>query len=58
MVTEDTIVPTCTDCEAVELNVVLQDVLIVLHLQVVDSVFGVSGGIYGSKLSMEGVDKC
>ena len=55
--TEDTIVPTCMDCEAVELNI-LQDVLIVLHLQVVDSIFGVSGGIYGSGLGMEGTDEC
>ena len=56
--TEDTIVPTRMDCEAVELDIVLQDVLIVMHLQVVDSVFGVSGGIYGYKLSMEGADEC
>jgi len=32
--------------------------LVVLHFQIVDSVFGVSGGVDWAKLDTEGTDEC
>ena len=52
--TKNVLVPTSMDGEAVELDVVFDDALIVLHLQVVDGVFGISGRIDGTKLCAEG----
>ena len=53
MVSEDTIVPACADHKVVKLNIILDNVLIVLHLQVINTIFSVGGGIYGSKLNSE-----
>ena len=56
-VMEDGLVPTGTDSEMGELDVVLDDVLIFLHLQVVDAIFHVGHGVDRTKLSMEGTDE-
>ena len=56
-VTEDGIIPPGTDCKTVEFNIVLHDALIILHLEIVNSVFHVGGGVDGTKLSPEGTDK-
>ena len=31
--------------------------LVIVHIEVINSVFGVSGGVYGTKLSVESLDK-
>ena len=31
--------------------------LVIMHLEVIDSVFSVGGGVYGTKLSAESLDK-
>ena len=43
--------------ELVELNIVLDNLLVVLHLQVIDRVFGIGGRVYGAKLGSEGADE-
>ena len=57
MVTEDRIIPAGMDRKTVEFDVVLHDALIILHLEIVNSVFHISGGVDGTKLSLEGMDK-
>ena len=52
-VTEHGFVPTSADSEAVEFNVILDNVLVVLHFEVIDSVFGISSGVNGAKLGTE-----
>ena len=54
-VTEDRLVPTGTDSETGELDVVLDNVLIFLHLQVVNAIFRVSRGIDGARLIIDSV---
>ena len=56
-VSEDTVVPAGLNHETVELNIVLDDMLIILHLQVVNPVFGISSQIDRTKLGMEGLDE-
>ena len=57
MVTEDRIVPASTDRKMVEFDIVLHDALIILHLEIVNSVFRVGGQVDGTKLSTEGTDE-
>ena len=56
-VTEDDIVPAGTDCKTVEFNIVLHNALIILHLEIVNSVFHIGSEVNGTKLSPEGTDK-
>ena len=56
-VSEDSIIPAGTDGEAVELDVVLEDMMIILHSQVIDSVFCIGGRVDRAKLNMEGADE-
>lgn len=51
--TEYTVIPAGTNSESVELYVVLDYVLVVVHLEVVDAVFCVSSGIDRAKLDTE-----
>ena len=55
---EDTIVPTSADCEAVEFDILLDNVLVVLHLQIINTVFSIGSGVYGAKLGAEIPDEC
>ena len=55
---KNVLIPTSVDGETIELDVVFDNALIVLHLQVVDGVFGISGRINGTKLSAKGDDEC
>ena len=55
---EDAIVPPSADREAVEFDIVLDDVLVVLHLQIIDTVFSIGSGVYGAELGVEIPDKC
>ena len=57
VVPEDTFIPASADSETVEFDVILYNMLIIVHFEVIDSVFGVSGGVYGTKLSVESLDK-
>ena len=53
-VAEDTIISTGADSKTVELDVILDKVLVVLHFEVVDSIFRISGRINGAELDAEG----
>ena len=41
----------------VEFDIILYNMLVIVHIEVINSVFGVSGGVYGTKLSVESLDK-
>ena len=56
-VAEDTVIPTSADGKTVELDVILDNVLVVLHLEVVDSVFHISSRINGAELDVEGSEE-
>ena len=43
-VLEDTFIPAGADSEMVEFNIILYNMLVIVHLEVINSVFGVSGG--------------
>ena len=55
--TKNVLIPTGMDCEMIELDVVFDNMLVVLHLQVVNGVFSISGRIDGTKLSANGDDE-
>ena len=56
-VPEDTFIPASADSETVEFNVILYNMLIIMHFEVINSIFSIGGGIYGTKLSAESLDK-
>ena len=56
-VTEDGIIPTGTDHKTVEFDIVLHNALIILHLEIANSIFHIGSGVDGTKLSTEGMDK-
>ena len=43
--------------ETVEFDIILYNMLVMVHLEVIDSVFSVSSGVYGTELSAESLDK-
>lgn len=57
MVSEDIVIPSCANREVVELDVVFDDVLVILHLQIVDTVFCISSRIDGVELGVECLDE-
>ena len=52
-VPEDTFIPAGVDSETVEFDVIFYNMLVIVHLEVINSVFSVSGGVYGTELSAE-----
>ena len=56
-VAEDTIIPTSADGKMVEFDIILDNVLVVLHFEVVDSVFRIGSRINGAKLIAEGSEE-
>ena len=56
-VPEDTFIPASVDSKTVEFDVILYNMLIIMHFEVIDSVFGVSGGVYRTELSAESLEK-
>ena len=56
-VAENTIIPASSDCKAVEIDVVVYNMLIVMHFQIVNSVFSIGNGINRTKLGAESADK-
>ena len=57
VVPEDTFIPASADSETVEFDIILYNMLVIMHLEVIDSVFGISSGVYGTELSVESLDK-
>ena len=57
-VAEHVVVPAGTNSESVELNVVSDDALIILHLQMVKFALSVTSRIDQTKLCLESLDKC
>ena len=56
-VTEDAIVPAGLSRKSVEIDVILENPVIVMHLQVVDTVFGISSRVNGAELGTEGSEE-
>ena len=56
-VLEDTFIPAGADSKTVEFNVILYNMLIIVHFEVINSVFGIGGGVYGTELSVESLNK-
>ena len=56
-VPEDTFIPAGADSKTVEFDIILYNMLVIVHLEVIDSVFGIGGGVYRTKLSVESLDK-
>ena len=56
-VPEDTFIPAGADSETVEFDIIFDNMLVIMHLVVINSIFGVSGGVYRTKLSAESLDK-
>ena len=57
VVLEDTFIPAGADSETVEFNIILYNMLVIMHFEVIDSVFGVGGGVYRTELGAESLDK-
>ena len=57
VVAEDTVIPTSVDSKMVELDIILDNVLVVLHFEVVDYVFCISSRINGAELDVEGSEE-
>ena len=57
VVLEDTFIPAGADSKTVEFDIILHNMLVIMHLEVINSVFGISSGVYGTKLSAESLDK-
>ena len=56
-VPEDTFIPASADSEMVEFDIIFDNMLIIMHLEIIDSIFSISSGIYGAELCAEGLDK-
>ena len=56
-VAEDTVIPTGADGKTVEFDIILDNMLVVLHFEVVDSVFRICGRINGAELDAEGSEE-
>ena len=56
-VPEDTFIPAGADSEMVEFNIILYNMLVIVHFEVINSIFSVGSGVYGTKLSVESLDK-
>ena len=52
-VSEDGVVPSGADCESVEFDIIFDDVLIVVHSKVIDTIFGIGCRINWTKLNTE-----
>ena len=56
-VPEDSFIPASADSKMVEFDVILYNMLVIMHFEVIDSVFGIGSGVYGTELSVESLDK-
>ena len=54
---EDTFIPASVDSKTVEFDIIFFNMLIIVHLEVIDSIFSVGSGVYGTELSTESLDK-
>ena len=53
----DSFIPAGADSETVEFDVILYNMLVIVHFEVIDSVFSIGSGVYGTELSAESLDK-
>ena len=58
MVLENVIIPTCLNRQPIKVNIVLENALIISHLQVVNRVFGIRSRVNRTKLGAECTDEC
>ena len=58
MVMEDAVIPAGLDSKAIEVDIVLDNMLVFMLLEVINAVFCISCGINGAELNMEGPDEC
>ena len=56
-VPEDTFIPASADSETVEFDIILHNMLVIVHFEIINSVIGIGGGVYRTKLSAESLDK-
>ena len=54
---EDTFIPAGVDSEIVEFDIIFDNMLVIMHLEVINSIFGISSGVYKTKLNAENLDK-
>ena len=54
---EDTFIPASVDSKTVEFDIIFYNMLIIVHLEVIDSIFSIGSGVYGTELSTESLDK-
>ena len=45
------------DSETVEFDVIFYNMLVIMHFEVIDSIFGIGSGVYRTELSAESLDK-
>ena len=57
VVPEDTFIPASADSETVEFDIIFYNMLVIVHLEVINSIFSVSSGVYGTELSVESLVK-
>ena len=56
-VLEDTFIPASADSKMVEFDIILYNMLVIVHFEVINSILSDGGGVYGTKLSAESLDK-
>ena len=56
-VPEDTFIPAGADSKMVEFDVILHNMLVIMHLEVINSILGISSGVYRTELHAESLDK-
>ena len=57
VVPEDTFIPAGADSETVEFDIIFYNMLVIMHFEVIDSVFDIGSGVYRTELSVESLDK-
>ena len=58
MVPENIIIPTCLNRQPVKVNIILENALIIPHIQVVNRVFSIRSRVDRTKLGAESMDQC
>ena len=57
LVSENIVTPTYLDSSPIKINVILEDVLVIPHLQIVNGIFGICSWVNRTKLSTENMHK-
>ena len=56
-VSEYAVIPACLDSKMIKVNVILKDVVVFAHLEVVQGIFSIHSRINGAKLGAESADE-